>query len=144
MDIIQSTIYYALRNIDFGFITARKNGKLVVAEDMRCFDLRPNIVAQNKVLDMIASCDKDWWVEAIGSGKMLIAKYYAETDSDGKGYLVSVVRDEQNKRNDSYFVEYLKNGCRLERYEGADLIEERFCAIRSARAAIKRLLYTEF
>ena len=34
MDIIQSTIYYALRNIDFGFITARKNGKLVVAEDI--------------------------------------------------------------------------------------------------------------
>ena len=60
MDIIQSTIYYALRNIDFGFITARKNGKLVVAEDMRCLDLRPNISAQNKVLDMVASCDGDW------------------------------------------------------------------------------------
>ena len=128
MDIIQSTIYYALRNIDFGFITARKNGKLVVAEDMRCLDLRPNIVAQNKVLNMVASCDEDWLVEALGNGKMLVAKYYAETDSDGKGYLV----------------EYLKNGCKLERYEGADLIEERFCAIRSARSAIKRLLYAEF
>ena len=144
MDIIQSTIYYALRNLDFDFVTARKNGKLVVAEDMHCLDLRPNIVAQNKVLDMVTSCDEDWWVEALGNGKMLVAKYYAETDSDRKGYLVSVVRDEQNKRNDSYFVEYLKNGCKLERYEDADLIEERFCAIRSARATIKRLLYAEF
>ena len=111
---------------------------------MRCLDLRPNISAQNKMLDMVASCDGDWWVEALGNGKMLVAKYYAETDSDGKGYLVSFVRDEQNKRNDSYFVEYLKNGCKLERYAGADLIEERFCAIRTARAAIKRLLCVEF
>lgn len=144
MDIIQSTIYYALRNIDFGFITARKNGKLVVAEDMRCLDLRPNIAAQNKVLNVVASCDEDWWVEALCNGKMLVVKYYAETDSDGKGYLVSVVQDDQNKRNNSYFVEYMKNGCKLERYEGADLVEEQFCAIRSARVAIKRLLYTEF
>ena len=144
MNVIQATIYHALRNIDFEFITAYKNGDLVIVEDMRLLDLRPNVVARKKVLDMVGTDDVDWYIEASINGKMFVAKYYAEKEGDGKCYLVSVVQDDQNKRNDSCVVEYLKNGCKLECYKGTDLTERQFCSINSAKSAIKRFLYGEF
>lgn len=126
------------------FITAYKNGDLVIAEDMRLLDLRPNVVARKKVLDMVGTDDVDWYIEASINGKMFVAKYYAEKEGDGKCYLVSVVQDDQNKRNNSCVVEYLKNGCKLECYKGTDLTERQFCSINSAKSAIKRFLYGEF
>ncbi len=95
---IQSTIYYALRNICFDFIEAYRCGKLVVAGDV----FFRGSASHKEVLDLVVSSDADWIVQAFTGEKMLICKYY----SSNKSYLVSVVPKDPCKQPESSFVAY--------------------------------------
>lgn len=133
---IQSTIYYALRNICFDFIEAYRCGKLVVAGDV----LFHGSASHKEALDLVSSSDTDWLVQAFAGEKMLVCKYY----SSSKSYLVSVVPKDPCKQTESYFVEYLRNGCKVEHYEGASLVDENVCRVVVANFVVKRFLYREF
>lgn len=138
LNAIQSTIYYTLRDIDFCFVFVSKNGIPIAAEE-------ENFLAKlDKALAVVASDDTDWRITARTGEKVFFAKYYLGDNENGNSYLVAVTSNDLRKQDDVYFVEYLKNGCRLEHYQGTKLIEERRCGVKQARSAIKRLLRTEF
>lgn len=138
MNAIQATIYYTLRDVDFCFVFASKDGiPIAVGEE--------NFPAKlDKALAVVASDDTDWRITARTGEKEFFAKYYLGDNENGNSYLVAVSNDDLRKQNDVYCVEYLKNGCKLKRYQDTELIEERRCGVRQARSAIKRLLRAEF
>lgn len=138
MNAIQATIYYALRDIDFCFVFVSKNGIPIAAAEEKF------ITKLDKALAVVASDDTDWRITARTGEKEFFAKYYLGDNENGNSYLVAVSNDDLRKQNDVYCVEYLKNGCKLKRYQDTELIEERRCGVRQARSAIKRLLRAEF
>jgi hypothetical protein len=133
---IQSTIYYALKNIRFDFIEVYRCGNLVVSGNV----LFHGSASYKEILELVASSDADWLVQAFVGEKILICKYY----SSNKSYLVSVLPKDPCKQTESYFVKCLKNGWKLERYECASLVGENVCRVVAANFVIKNLLYREF